>query len=138
MRLPPFFDPLRRSRGWGNGRALNALLRSDLPVLRAIGRRFAKGHAALELGAEGGAVRVPQRYSPHGGQIWALYDVDLVRLAAVWRGPFPEGVVIAGYSYHNTKKKADGGQKAVPRVEGEPLFSTPMLPGMWIYIKSLK
>ena len=62
---------------------------------------------------------------------WALYDVDLVRLAAVWRGEFPQGVTIAQYSYQNTKKKADGGQKAVPRFEGMILNSTGMYPGIY-------
>ncbi len=66
-----------------------------------------------------------------GDDVWALYDVDLVRLAAVWRGGFPEGATIAQLSYQNTNVKAGPGQKGVPRFEGELLFSTPMLPGVW-------
>lgn len=63
--------------------------------------------------------------------LWALYDVDLVRLAAVWKGSFPEGATIAQLSYQNTKVKAAGGQKAVPRFEGSLLSFTVMLPGLW-------
>ena len=61
---------------------------------------------------------------------WALYDVDLVRLAAVWQGPFPRGVTIAQHSYQNTKKKAGGGQKAVPRIDGRVLHASGMYPGI--------
>ncbi len=61
---------------------------------------------------------------------WALYDVDLVRLAAVWRGAFPRGVTIAQHSYQNTKKKAGGGQKAVPRIDGSVLHASGMSPGI--------
>jgi len=64
-------------------------------------------------------------------QLWALYDVDLVRLAAVWRGGFPQGVTIAQHSYQNTKKKAGGGQKAVPRFKGRLLNATGMYPGLY-------
>ncbi|MCP4849206.1 MAG: c-type cytochrome [Verrucomicrobiaceae bacterium] len=62
---------------------------------------------------------------------WALYDVDLIRLAAVWRGGFPQGVTIAQHSYQNTNKKAGGGQKSVPRFEGRILSSTGMYPGIY-------
>lgn len=65
------------------------------------------------------------------GEFWALYDVDLLRLAAVWRGGFPEGVTIAQHSYQNTKKKAGGGQKAVPRFAGKIVNSTAMYPGIY-------
>ncbi len=61
---------------------------------------------------------------------WALYDVDLVRLAAVWQGPFPRGVTIAQHSYQNTKKKAGGGQKAVPTIDGSVLHGSGMYPGI--------
>jgi cytochrome c2 len=63
--------------------------------------------------------------------LWALYDVDLVRLAAVWRGGFPQGVTIAQHSYQNTKKKAGAGQKAVPRFKGRLLNATGMYPGLY-------
>ena len=65
-------------------------------------------------------------------EVWALYDVDLVRLAAVWRGGFPEGITIAQFSYQNTKKKAAGGQKGVPRFEGSVVAATGMHPGLWV------
>ncbi len=64
-------------------------------------------------------------------ELWALYDVDLVRLAAVWRGGFPQGMTIAQHSYQNTKKKADGGQKAAPRFTGRLLNATGMYPGIY-------
>lgn len=63
--------------------------------------------------------------------LWALYDVDLVRLAAVWRGEFPQGVTIAQHSYQDTRKKAGAGQKAVPRVKGRLLNATGMYPGLY-------
>lgn len=58
-----------------------------------------------------------------GGDIRVCFDIDLLRVAAVWRGPGVTPVSMAQGSYENENwgKKAPEGQGLLPRIVGEPL-----------------
>ncbi len=69
------------------------------------------------------------------GRLYACFDTDLLRLAAVWRGrndgEFLTWTGIAPISYHVFNKKAEPGQKDLPKPVGTPLYATGPHPG-WL------
>ncbi|MEZ5300122.1 MAG: DUF6797 domain-containing protein [Verrucomicrobiales bacterium] len=82
------------------------------------------GAPADNLTARGIALRL-------GEECWAVFDPDLLRVAAIWRG---EGVSMDGMapgSYHlgTAGKKAPAGQGALPRPLGDLIAALPLAPG---------
>ena len=66
-----------------------------------------------------------------GGDVHVCFDVDLLRIAAVWRGPGVTPVSMAQGSYENENwgKKAPEGQGLLPKIVGEPLLLNSLLSG---------
>jgi mono/diheme cytochrome c family protein len=66
-----------------------------------------------------------------GGDVRVCFDVDLLRIAAVWRGPGVTPVSMAQGSYENENwgKKAPEGQGLLPKIVGEPLLLNGLLSG---------
>jgi mono/diheme cytochrome c family protein len=60
------------------------------------------------------------------------FDIDLLRVAAVWQGPGVTPVSMAQGSYEraNWGKKAPEGQKELPQIAGAPIFLNPLTPGV--------
>src|SRR5689334_23965449 len=49
-----------------------------------------------------------------GPRTWAAFDVDLLRIAAIWRGNGVTPVALAPGSYHHPDRKTPGGQSVLP------------------------
>src|SRR4051812_41907242 len=66
-----------------------------------------------------------------GGDVHVCFDVDLLRIAAVWKGPGVTPVSMAQGSYENENwgKKAPEGQGLLPKIMGEPLLLNSLLSG---------
>lgn len=66
---------------------------------------------------------------PLGQNHWACFDTDLLRWAAIWKAPAGQPPLtldsMAAISYPNGKAKA----KSPPSLQGDLLFSSPVLPG---------
>src|SRR5258705_13701314 len=81
----------------------------DFPFFSSIvdARRAGSGFPADNLTPRALVIRV-------AGDIWAAFDVDLLRVAAVWRGKGVTPVALAPGSYHHPDKKTPGGQSPLP------------------------
>jgi mono/diheme cytochrome c family protein len=64
-----------------------------------------------------------------GHDCWACFDLDLLRVAAVWQGGAVTPVSMAQGSYHVAGKKAPEGQDQLPRIDGRPWLATGIYPG---------
>ena len=64
-----------------------------------------------------------------GPDIWAAFDVDLIRVAAVWRGKGVTPVALAPGSYHHPDKKTPGGQSVLPEPDGPVWLANGIYPG---------
>jgi mono/diheme cytochrome c family protein len=66
-----------------------------------------------------------------GGDVHVCFDVDLLRIAAVWKGPGVTSMSMAQGSYGNENwgKKATEGQGLLPKIIGEPLLLNSLLSG---------
>ena len=53
-----------------------------------------------------------------GHGLWAAFDTDLLRVAAVWRGNGVTPKALAPGSYHQPDKKTPGGQTPAPEPDG--------------------
>lgn len=54
-----------------------------------------------------------------GGDLWAAFDTDLLRVAAIWRGDGVTPKALAPGSYHTPDKKTPGGQYPAPEPDGK-------------------
>jgi mono/diheme cytochrome c family protein len=61
--------------------------------------------------------------------IWAAFDVDLIRVAAIWRGKGVTPVALAPGSYHHPDKKTPGGQAPLPEPDGPVWIANGIYPG---------
>lgn len=64
-----------------------------------------------------------------GGEVWAAFDPDLLRVTAVWRGAGVTPTALAPGSYHDISKKTPGGQTGLPQPEGKVWLATGLYPG---------
>jgi mono/diheme cytochrome c family protein len=67
-----------------------------------------------------------------GDDIRVCFDIDMLRVAAVWRGPGVTPVSMSQGSYENENwgKKAPEGQGLLPKIVGEPLMLNDLLSGI--------
>lgn len=98
----------------------------DFPFFSSIVDARVSGHdlLATNLTPRGIVVRV-------GTDCWACFDVDLLRVSAIWQGG-PGGVTpmaLAPGSYHNPSKKTPGGQSPAPRPDGKVWMANGIYPG---------
>src|SRR5690606_30780238 len=64
-----------------------------------------------------------------GHNCWACFDLDLLRVSAVWRGNAVTPVSMSQGSWHVAGKKAPEGQNDLPRVDGHAWLATGIYPG---------
>ena len=75
------------------------------------------GHAGLDFPA----INLTPRalVFPLGRDLWAAFDTDLLRIAAIWRGDGVTPRALAPGSYHTPDKKTPGGQFPAPEPDGK-------------------
>ncbi len=64
-----------------------------------------------------------------GHDCWVCFDTDLLRVAAVWRGPGVTAKALAPGSYHDSSRKTPGGQFPAPQPDGKLWLSNGIYPG---------
>lgn len=64
-----------------------------------------------------------------GHDLWACFDVDLLRVSALWRGPGVTPTALAPGSYHDVARKTAGGQKELPEPSGALWLANGIYPG---------
>lgn len=64
-----------------------------------------------------------------GNDLWAAFDTDLLRVAAIWRGDSVTAKALAPGSYHEPDKKTPGGQFPAPEPDGKVLVANGIYPG---------
>ena len=63
---------------------------------------------------------------------WVAFDIDLLRVSAMWRGRGVTPKALAPGSYHNPDKKTPGGQFPAPEPDGRVLVANGIYPGWQI------
>lgn len=63
------------------------------------------------------------------GNLWAAFDIDLLRVAAIWSGSGVTPVSMAQTSYHNAGERAPIGQGRLPQPIGTPWLANGLYPG---------
>jgi len=64
-----------------------------------------------------------------GHGLWAAFDTDLLRVAALWRGNGVTPKALAPGSYHQPDKKTPGGQTPAPEPDGTVWIANGIYPG---------
>jgi mono/diheme cytochrome c family protein len=64
-----------------------------------------------------------------GHDCWVCFDTDLLRVAAVWRGPGVTAKALAPGSYHDSSRKTPGGQFPAPQPDGKLWLTNGIYPG---------
>ncbi|MEA3209716.1 MAG: hypothetical protein QOE70_2773 [Chthoniobacter sp.] len=67
---------------------------------------------------------------PLGNGCWACFDVDLLRVAAVWRGEGVTPRAMAPGSYHSAGTKTLEGQRDLPKPDGAIWLANGLYPGV--------
>ncbi|HRE80338.1 MAG TPA: c-type cytochrome [Opitutaceae bacterium] len=82
-----------------------------------------------------GADIAPDNLTPRGlilnlgEDCWACFDLDLLRISALWRGPGVTPTALAPGSYHEINRKTQGGQKNLPQPHGDLWLVNGIYPG---------
>lgn len=64
-----------------------------------------------------------------GHGLWACFDIDLLRVSAIWAGDGVTPVSMSVGSYHLAGAKAPEGQGTLPRLQGTPWLASGLYPG---------
>ena len=85
----------------------------DFPFFSSVvdARKAGGGFPANNLTPRGLVVRVAP-------EMWAAFDVDLLRVSAIWRGKGVTPVALAPGSYNHPDRKTPGGQSLLPEPDG--------------------
>ena len=96
----------------------------DFPFFSSVvdARRAGPAFPADNLTPRGLVLRVSR-------DVWAAFDVDLIRVAAIWRGNGVTPVALAPGSYHHPDKKTPGGQAPLPEPDGTVWIANGIYPG---------
>lgn len=96
----------------------------DFPFFSSIvdARKAGAGLPSNNLTPRGLVLRV-------GAHTWAAFDVDLLRIAAIWRGNGVTPVALAPGSYHHPERKTPGGQTSLPEPDGSVWLANGIYPG---------
>jgi cytochrome c551/c552 len=96
----------------------------DFPIFSSVvdARRVGSGFPSDNLTPRGLIIHVRP-------DIWAAFDVDLLRVAAIWRGNGLTPVALAPGSYHHPDKKTPGGQSPLPEPDGTVWLANGIYPG---------
>jgi glucose/arabinose dehydrogenase/mono/diheme cytochrome c family protein len=90
--------------------------------------------SVLDAGRAGGGLPAPN-LSPRvlvlnlGDGLWAAFDTDLLRVAAMWRGNGVTSKALAPGSYNAPDKKTPGGQAPAPEPDGVVWIANGIYPG---------
>ena len=97
---------------------------ADFPFFSSIldARKVGGGLAADNLAPRGIVLNL-------GEDCWACFDPDLLRVAAVWRGPGISAKALAPLSYNDLGRKTQGGQKPAPEPLGRVWWANGIYPG---------
>jgi mono/diheme cytochrome c family protein len=100
---------------------------SDFPFFSSIvdARKAGTGFPANNLTPRGVVVRV-------GSETWAAFDVDLLRISAIWRGRGVTPAALAPGSYNHPDRKTPGGQSPLPEPDGAVWAANGIYPGWQI------
>src|SRR3954451_8500857 len=100
---------------------------SNFPFFSSIvdARKAGVGFPADNLTPRGIVVRV-------GPETWAAFDVDLLRISAIWRGKGVTPVALAPGSYNHPDRKTPGGQSPLPEPDGAVWLANGIYPGWQI------
>jgi cytochrome c2 len=88
-------------------------------------RKAGPGFPANNLTPRGLVVKV-------GPETWAAFDVDLLRVSAIWHGKGVTPVALAPGSYHKPDRKTPGGQSPLPEPDGSIWLANGIYPGWQI------
>lgn len=96
----------------------------DFPFFSSVidARRAGGGLPETNLTPRGLVVRI-------GPGQWAGFDVDLLRVAAIWRGQGVTPVALAPGSYNHPDRKTPGGQSPLPQPDGPVLMANGIYAG---------
>ena len=96
----------------------------DFPFFSSVvdARRAGAGFPGTNLTPRGLVLKV-------GGDQWAAFDVDLLRVAAIWRGKGVTPKALAPGSYQQPDRKTPGGQSPLPEPDGQVWLANGIYPG---------
>ena len=99
----------------------------DFPFFSSVvdARKAGSGFSADNLTPRGLVVRVAPT-------TWAAFDVDLLRVSAIWRGNGVTPVALAPGSYNRPDRKTPGGQSLLPEPDGAVWLANGIYPGWQI------
>jgi glucose/arabinose dehydrogenase/mono/diheme cytochrome c family protein len=99
----------------------------DFPFFSSVvdARKAGPSFPANNLTPRGLVVRV-------GPDTWAAFDVDLLRISAIWRGKGLTAVALAPGSYHKPDRKTPAGQSLLPEPDGTVWLANGIYPGWQI------
>src|SRR5262245_15426988 len=99
----------------------------DFPFFSSVvdARKADAGFPANNLTPRGIVVRV-------GPETWAAFDVDLLRVAALWHGKGVTPVALAPGSYTKPDRKTPAGQTQLPEPDGSVWLANGIYPGWQI------
>ena len=97
---------------------------ADFPFFSSVvdARKAGPGFPANNLTPRGLVLKV-------GPDTWAAFDVDLLRVSAIWRGKGVTPVALAPGSYHKPDRKTPGGQSPLPEPDGQVWLANGIYPG---------
>ena len=97
---------------------------ADFPFFSSIldSRKVGGGLAADNLAPRGIVLNL-------GDDCWACFDPDLLRVAAVWRGPGVSAKALAPLSYNDLGRKTQVGKLPAPEPMGRVWFANGIYPG---------
>ena len=99
----------------------------DFPFFSSVvdARKAGGGFAANNLTPRGLVLRVAP-------ETWATFDVDLLRVSAIWRGRGVTPAALAPGSYNRPDRKTPGGQSVLPEPDGAVWLANGIYPGWQI------
>jgi mono/diheme cytochrome c family protein len=95
---------------------------ADFPFFSSILDARREGTGKHNLTPRGLVIKLPH-------DMWACFDTDLLRVAAVWRGKGVSDKALAPGSYHDPSRKTLGGQFPAPQPEGKLWLGHAIIPG---------
>ncbi len=99
-----------------------AWVEADFPFFSSILDARREGTGKHNLTPRGLIIKLPH-------DMWACFDTDLLRVAAVWRGKGVSDKALAPGSYHDPSRKTLGGQFPAPQPEGKLWLGHAIIPG---------
>ncbi len=95
---------------------------ADFPFFSSILDARREGTGKNNLTPRGLIIKLPH-------DMWACFDTDLLRVAAIWRGKGVSDKALAPGSYHDPGRKTLGGQFPAPQPEGKLWLGHAIMPG---------